>query len=99
MGIFGSVNDTDPVAVTTMMLIVIAVLICLELLFEFLEKLAEKYNQTEIFHKLKHELMILGIVSFCIFIVQNAAERNPEITSSEYFISFEYQPSKHSVFR
>lgn len=89
MNIFGAINVTDPVTITVSMIIVIAVLIFLELLFEFLEKLAIKYNQTEIFHKLKHELMILGIISFCIFIIQTAAEKSPEIIASEYFISFE----------
>lgn len=89
MTVFGSINLTDPVTITVSMLIVIVVLIFLELLFEFLEKVAIKYNQTEIFHKLKHELMILGIISFGIFIVQSAAENNPEVVTSEYFISFE----------
>ena len=45
---------------------------------------AEKLGLEEILHKLQYELMILGLISFAIFIVQTAADT--EVTQSEYFI-------------
>ena len=89
MQIFGSVNLADPLSITIGLLIVIAVLIGFELLFEELKKLALKYNQIEIFSKLKHELMILGIISFCVFMFQSGFSDSPEVIESEYFLAFE----------
>lgn len=89
MQVFGAINLADPQSITIGLLIVIGVLIFLELLFEELDKIALKRNQGAIFSKLKHELMILGIISFSVFMFQSAFSNSPEVIENEYFLAFE----------
>lgn len=89
VALFGAIQLGDPASLTVGVAMVIGVLICLELIFEKLEAYAEKHDFLEIFNKLKHELMILGFISFIVFLIQSATLNYPKITTSEYFISFE----------
>ena len=63
--------------------------ICIETIFKFLGRWSEAHNQTELFEKLQYELMLLGIISFIIFLVQQALIEEPAFLHSEYFASFE----------
>ena len=85
--IFGTVNLADPQPLTTAMIIILAVIIVIDLIMKTLKVYAEKYGVEEILHKLQYELMVLGLISFIIFIIQTVFSENVAVTQSEYFVS------------
>ena len=86
--IFGTINEVQPKAITVALLLVIFVIIIIDFVMTKLKKIAEKYHAEQIFNKLVYELMILGWISFAIFITNITAVNNKDVINSEYFIAF-----------
>lgn len=88
--IFGGFGNTDIIAITIVFILVLVLLMFIEFLFDKLQVLAEKYNQQEIFQKLKYELMVLGVLSFFIFLLDaGASKASADFMSSDFFHAFE----------
>ena len=83
--IYGYVGHVPYVQGTIMFLLVIFSIIILEMIIQKLEHYAEKYNWDKLFEKLKHELMVLGLISFFIVIIESF---NADLTS-EWYLAFE----------
>lgn len=83
--VFGAFSEMDIAIFTIVFIILLCILTLIELLFEKLDVLAEKYNQQDIFRKLKYELMVLGILSFVIFLTT----LSPSVAKSDAFLAFE----------
>ncbi len=88
--IFGGFGNISIIAITTVFILVLVLLTIIEFLFDKLHVLAEKYNQQEIFQKLKYELMVLGVLSFFIFLLDaGASKASSGFKTSDFFHAFE----------
>lgn len=91
MSIYGEFTSL-PIRVGTLAVIgVLILLTILETLFTWLEKLAETYQTTKLFLRLKQELMLMGLISFADFLVMNggSGDFSSQIRKSEWFLGFE----------
>jgi calcium-binding protein CML len=85
MTVFGIINEVGGYQGLVTFILVLALLVVLEYLFEKLGKYARRHGYETIYEKLKKELTILGIISFTVFIYQAAAGDG----NYDYFVAFE----------
>lgn len=85
MSVFGIINEVGGFEGLVTFILVLALLVLLEYLFETLGEKARRNGYESIYEKLKKELTILGIISFTVFIYQAAAGSGQE----NYFVAFE----------
>lgn len=85
VNVFGAFSELNIAVCTVVFIILLCILMLVEFLFEKLDILAEKYNQQDIFIKLKYELMVLGILSFFIFVITLSTD----VSQSDAFLAFE----------
>jgi len=90
-GVFGLMGTLDSSAATLIFVLLLILLILLEMGFHHLEHWARANDINELVEKLKEELMLMGLLSFTIFIYTQAA--GGAVTEGSkiypYFISFE----------
>lgn len=82
--IFGIILQIKAIEGTAIFCVLICVLMMLEFMFEQFELKADRYGYTAVLEKLKKELMILGIISFIVFIYQTIDQSH-----STWFLAFE----------
>jgi Ca2+-binding EF-hand superfamily protein len=85
--VYGEVKEIGPLPGTIIFIAVIVLITVLEYLFDCLDEIAKRKDCVEILIKLKFELMILGMISFTVFIFESSA--GEELTSSEWFEAFD----------
>jgi hypothetical protein len=84
--IFGLLSTLESGVGTAVFVAFMGYLICLEFSVEKLEVIAEQNGLTKLFQKLQKELMMMGIISFTVFII-NAAQSSS--LSGPMYESFE----------
>jgi Ca2+-binding EF-hand superfamily protein len=85
--VYGEVREMGPVPGTVIFVAVIVLITVLEYMFDVLDEIAKRKDCVEILSKLKFELMILGMISFTVFIFESSA--GEELTDSEWFEAFD----------
>ena len=84
--VFGALGDSHLIITTLVFCGLLLFLTFIEFSLERLDNYAERHNQQDLFNKLKYELMVLGILSFLLFILDSASivQQNPN-----FFHAFE----------
>jgi hypothetical protein len=88
MAVFGAILSLANVAGTLVFLFLLIFLVLLEASVAFAERLFNRNGYSEIFDKLKKELMILGIISFTVFIYESSADQSSS-KLYQWFLGFE----------
>jgi len=70
--IYGIVSHLPTALGSLVFLIILIILTLLECFFKALQSLADDSDFEHIFQKLKQELMMLGLVSFIVFVVESS---------------------------
>lgn len=86
MTIFGIVGNLKSFEGTVVFIGFLLFLVILEAIVTNLEVAAEVRGMKDLFEKLQRELMMMGIISFAVFIFQTA---NPDQHAGALFLSFE----------
>ena len=86
MTIFGIISNLQSFEGTLTFIGFLLFLVLLEWAFSFLEHAAEIRDMKELFDKLQKELMMMGIISFAVFIFDTAS---PSTKDGALFLSFE----------
>jgi hypothetical protein len=71
--VFGIVFTLDPDVGTTAFICFVIGLVVIEYFVEKLETMAEHRGLNSLFQKLQKELMMMGIISFCVFVYETVA--------------------------
>lgn len=87
--VFGSIQTLNPGPVTIVFIITLAVIAFVEFIFKALDFIAERNNLIELFKKLQYELMLLGIISFIEFLVNQTLIGIGSPISAQYSAAFE----------
>lgn len=85
--VYGEVAEMPPAPGTVIFIAVLGLITALEFLFSYLQRVAARNDCEEIYSKLKEELMLLGIISFTVFVFESAATE--ELVNNEWFESFD----------
>ena len=83
--IFGIILEIKAAEGTAIFCALIFVLMFLEFMFESLQIQANRFGYADVLEKLKKELMMLGILSFIVFIYQTIDNKS----TSSWFLAFE----------
>ena len=91
VNVFGIIAVVRPIGGSLVFVLLLAFLLSLDIGIDRLGALAVRNQMDLIFEKLKKELMLLGIISFVVFIFEQAASNNFERTSllRTVFVAFE----------
>jgi len=87
--VFGMLGTLNADACVTVFVGVLVLLILLEYLFEKLEKYAKDEKMSELFEKVRKELMMMGMLSFLIFLYETIAVSKGQAITNPYYESFE----------
>lgn len=89
--IYGEIITIPIVAGTVVVVGVLILLTALEVLFEELDELAIETETQKLLNKLKQELMMMGLISFSVFLMLNGASSNfaHVIQGSDWYLAFE----------
>jgi len=85
-GVFGGITHVKFEYIIITFIVVLCIIISLERGFDFLHKKASDANQLKLFNKMQRELVLMGMISFGVFIVESAVEIDPH---GDWFFSFE----------
>ena len=91
INVFGIIAVVQPIGGSLVFVGLLAFLMAIDIGIERLGILAERKQMTLIFEKLKKELMLLGIISFAVFIFEQASNGDGKISASIFsvFVAFE----------
>lgn len=85
-GVFGGITNVSFEYLIISFVVVLCIIISLERGFDYLHKKASDANQLKLFNKMQRELVLMGMISFGVFIVESAVEIDPH---GDWFFSFE----------
>jgi hypothetical protein len=72
--VFGASAHLQGKITATVFSLLLLALVFLEAFFKYLEQIAVRTGYADIFNKLKSELLMMGILSLTVFVVQTLAE-------------------------
>ena len=85
-GVFGGITHVKFENLIISFIVILCVIITLERGFDYLHKRASDANQLKLFNKMQRELVLMGMISFGVFILNSAVEIDPH---GDWFFSFE----------
>lgn len=82
VSVFGGIQNVKFQNLICTFIVVIGVIITLEYIFDKMHEAASDAGQIKLFNKMQRELVMMGLISFGVFIVESAVEIDPMVIGS-----------------